>query len=196
MSTEQIILELQWRQLNHDDKYHRDILLLDVADRMKHMTLHMAKYIGAMAEASASNDDAKIARTLVDAMIICTASANTLNLSIGSKLSSELDPTHETLRSVGIELANSLERQSRDTAWTIMQVAIHTGRLAKACESIDHLESFRFREQLTESVLQLFKLIAAEIAVRQIDFERRISDRLREVERRNIFDKYYQNYVS
>jgi hypothetical protein len=34
------LLHTQWRQLNHDELYHREIARLSVGDKMKHMTLH------------------------------------------------------------------------------------------------------------------------------------------------------------
>ncbi len=50
MTVEEQLLAMQWAQLQHDERYHKEITLLSVADRMKHFALHMAKYLGYFAE--------------------------------------------------------------------------------------------------------------------------------------------------
>ena len=44
MSVSDHLLTLQWAQLKHDEAYHKDIVILPLAQRMKHMALHSAKY--------------------------------------------------------------------------------------------------------------------------------------------------------
>ena len=43
---EKSFLLLQKAQQIHDEKSHRDILNLNLKDRLKHMALHFCKYVG------------------------------------------------------------------------------------------------------------------------------------------------------
>ena len=46
MSVRDELFTLQLEQLKHDEKYHRDIHVLPLHQRMNHMALHFAKYSG------------------------------------------------------------------------------------------------------------------------------------------------------
>jgi hypothetical protein len=79
------LLELQWMQLTHDERYHKDVVILPLGERVKHMALHMAKYVGYLAELEGDDPD-RVARILTDAFIITLATANTLNQDLGRDL--------------------------------------------------------------------------------------------------------------
>lgn len=49
--------ELQWKQLQHDEKYHKDIWLLNVQQRITHMTLHLAKYSAKLSVSAFENNE-------------------------------------------------------------------------------------------------------------------------------------------
>jgi hypothetical protein len=86
MSVSDHLLTLQWAQLKHDEAYHKDIVILPLAQRMKHMALHSAKYTAYFLTAVDDGDEARFQRTLTDAFIICLAVANTLNQNLGREL--------------------------------------------------------------------------------------------------------------
>jgi hypothetical protein len=69
----------------------------------------------------------------------------------------------------------------------IKRLARFTAKLAKACESLDHVESYPFRTVMEESVLSLFELVVSEAACNQFDLETLSKSRLDSVERKSIF---------
>lgn len=114
------IANLQRTQYAHDMRNHFDILSLHKTDRLKHYGLHFAKYVGRLAR---GNDEPKpVERTLVDAILVSLSTANTLH--------------------------QDLSKESLNTASASRQVdplrafADASGRLADACEKIDHMEEF------------------------------------------------------
>lgn len=192
MDTQKRILDLQWSQMRHDELYHKDIVLLSVADRMKHMALHFAKYVGYVADVLDNQDDEKLHRTLVDAFIISLASANALNIDLGKELCLERIGSNLNLMDLGLELAKARGQLAADNNSFHRSFAQYAGRLAKACESIDHLEAYPFRESMKEQVVALFKLLLTEAALRHLDLDEQSGRRLRAVEARSIFDDLYR----
>src|SRR5712664_3145282 len=86
MTIREDFLKLQWAQLKHDEAYHKDVVIMPLAERIKHMALHNAKYVAYFFEALDQGDDARLIKTLTDAFIIVLASANTLNQDVGRDL--------------------------------------------------------------------------------------------------------------
>jgi hypothetical protein len=143
------LLKLQWAQLKHDEAYHKDVVIMPLAERIKHMALHNAKYVAYFFDALDQRDDAKLTKTLTDAFIIVLASANTLNQDIGRDLGASAE-TEPSLLAIGASLAGDMARKDADDYWFIRNFAHHTGRLAKVCESWDHLESIVFRDEMKQ----------------------------------------------
>lgn len=179
------LLDLQWTQLSHDERYHKDVVLLPLGERVKHMALHMAKYVGYLAEIDGDDSD-RVSRILTDAFIITLATANTLNQDLGRDLGATNGSGFD-LSTIGHELAGKLGNIN-DVAGLFRAFARHAGTLAKACESLDHMEPFPFRNAMRESNLALFKLVVAAAAVRSLDLTALYAARLRVVEERSIFD--------
>lgn len=46
MTAAQRLYDLQIVQLEHDESYHKDVVIMPLAERVKHMALHNAKYVG------------------------------------------------------------------------------------------------------------------------------------------------------
>lgn len=130
---------VQFAQFEHDEKYHREISRLTVQDRLKHMALHFAKYAGRLFEPL---DEATFKRTAVDTMIIAVSCANILNLAVDRE---KLPETAALL---------SREQFTRD-------LAISAGKIATACEKLDHLEEFPYRQALRAEILQLLGSLIA-----------------------------------
>lgn len=185
MNARDQLLALQWVQLKHDEGYHKDVLTLPVAQRVKHMALHNAKYTGYFLDAVDRGDEARLRHVLTDAFIIALASANIFNQDLGR----ELDASGEeaTLRSMGATLAASLGRVDADPLWLVRQYARHNGQLAKLCESLDHLEAVPFREGMRTCIRALMSAVLAEAAARQLDLPEAYEARVRSVERCSIF---------
>lgn len=190
MSVRDQLLDLQWAQLKHDEAYHKDIVILPVAQRMKHMSLHNAKYTGYFLQAVDQGDGERFHRTLIDAFIITLVVANTLNQDLGG----EVD-THgggKSLSALGADLAARLIRDGADPLWLVRQYAQHNGQLAKLCESWDHLEALPFRDGMKTCNLALFSAVLAEAEARGIDLADAYRARMRVVEARSIFDSRFR----
>lgn len=118
---------VQFEQFEHDEKYHREISRLPIQGRLRHMTLHFAKYAGRLMDDHAESDFRRIA---TDAMIIAISTANTLNIDLARE-------------AIDADLSDI----SRDAF--VKRLAISAGRMSSACERLDHLEDFPFRQVLT-----------------------------------------------
>ena len=191
MTLREHFLRLQWAQLKHDEAYHKDVVIMPLAQRIKHMALHNAKYTAYLFEAVDEGNDAKLTKTLTDAFAIVLASANTLNQDIGVDLGAAAEKA-PSFQSLGASLAEDAGRGDADQYWLVRNFARHTGRLAKACESWDHLESISFRDEMKRCNLELLKAILAEAAARQLDLAESYKSRMRQVEGRSIFDRLFQ----
>lgn len=190
MSVRAQLLALQWAQLKHDEAYHKDIVVMPLAQRMKHMALHNAKYTAYFLEAAQKQDGERRLRVLIDAFIIVLVIANVLNQDLGAEVESgEAAPS---LQALGRKLANTLPREPNDPFWIVHQYIQHNGRLAKLCESWDHLEAVPFREGMKDANLALFRAVLAEATAQDIDVEDSYRMRLRAVEARSIFDSYFR----
>jgi hypothetical protein len=155
---------LQWQQFEHDEKYHREIARLTVQDRLKHMALHFAKYAGNLAD---SPQDQTVKRLVTDIVVIAISSANILNL----RLSDQHNVLHGTGNEPGFATA----------------ITIAAGRMAAACEKMDHLEAFPFRERISESVLELLSQALSFAAAQGWDVEEMVAARLQPVKEKSIF---------
>lgn len=185
------LLKLQWAQLKHDEAYHKDVVIMPLAERIKHMALHNAKYTAYLFEAVDGKDDTKLIKTLTDAFVIVLASANTLNQDIGHDLG-ESATAASSFQSLGATFADELDYDSSDCYWLVRRFARQTGRLAKVCESWDHLENILFRDEMKRCNLEILKATLAEASARQLDLAESYKSRMRQVEGRSIFDKLFQ----
>lgn len=186
MTVSQQLFALQWQQRTHDQRYHQDVLILPLGERLKHMALHNAKYAGRLLEAIDTNDSALMVRLLTDAFIITLATANTLNDNLGSALgvAGEIEDDERT---AGLMLATTLGRVEHDPLWFIKSYIKHNGGFAKACESLDHLDPVPYRQQMVDSNRALLQLLLAETAARSLALFDQYQTRLSQVERRSIF---------
>jgi hypothetical protein len=180
------LLALQWAQVNHDQNYHRDVSVLPTVQRIKHMAFHYAKYAAYLLEAVEQHDDVRVDSTLVDAFIIALATANILNHQLSADLHCE---NEASLSEVGARLVKTLPRNAADELWVVKQFVRLSGRLAKMCESLDHLEALPFRDELTTANCSLLKIVLAEASIRQLDLPGRYRARIRSVEERSMFDR-------
>lgn len=168
---------VQRAQLRHDQEYHPDILALNTIDRLKHMVLHNAKYAARFIDAEDRNDDILFENTLVDAFVIGLATSNTLVQNLSSILCSE-DVTDKKSD------LNPLQFSRRYIA--------SIGKMAKACESIDHLEKFPFRDVLQTENVGIIRETISEAENRGIDLLRKYEMRISEVEKKSPFRMFHE----
>jgi hypothetical protein len=189
MTVRDQLLALQWAQLKHDEAYHKDVVILPLGQRIKHMALHNAKYTAYFFEGIDQGDESRLTKTLVDAFIIALASANTLNQDLGQELGGSVAAS---FREVGLRLAVELARDASDPLWLVRLFARHTGQLAKICESWDHLEPVPFREGMKSCNLSLLKVVLAKASAKGLDMADAYQSRIRAVETRSIFDNHFR----
>lgn len=194
MNAREQLLALQWNQLHHDEAYHKDVVILGLAERVKHMALHNTKYTGQLFEVAESGDATRLAKTLTDAFIIALASANTLNQDIGLELG-KMAENSSSLKALGSAFATELGRSDADPLWFVRAFARHNGQLAKVCESWDHLESVPFRDAMKACNIALLRALLAEASAKGIDLSEAYKTRIVEVEERSIFVQYFRNQV-
>lgn len=191
MNARKKLFALQWSQLKHDEAYHKDIVILPVGQRVTHMALHVAKYVSYFFDAIDNGDNARIEFVLTDTFIIALATANTLNQDLGAEIG-EAAEVADSLTALGADLARILRRSDNDPHWFARELARYGGTLAKACESLDHMENVPFREMIQRSNASIVKVVLAESTARQVDIADRYNTRIRQVESRSIFDRIYR----
>lgn len=184
-----ILKALQLRQQAHDDGYHADIRNLLPARSVTHMTLHQTKYMGAMAAALEAGDAAALRRLITDSFVIVLATANIL----GQDLSAMAGPQ------AGLgELGCVWLRTNRagcdvfDGRQVTLRYAALCGRMAKACEALDHLEDFPSRATLAACNADLLHMVVALAASRNLDLETAYDARIAAVEAKSVFNGFLQ----
>ncbi len=173
-----ILRELQWHQLLHDDAYHRDIVSMPPATRMKHFALHMAKYAAYLLDADDRGDSALAQRALIDALAIILAIGNTL----GQDLSRDLAGRN-------IDASGDSEEGAAPVWRAFVK---ETGALAKACESLDHIEDLPFKALMKQANTALVAVVLHGVSQHGIDIVPAYKTRLRDVEKRSPFDDFIQ----
>jgi hypothetical protein len=128
--------ELQWEQHLHDETYHPGIARLTLHDRWKHMTLHFAKYAGNLV--GDLDADERLQRTVVDTFVIALSTSNTLNVRAS-----------ELLARSDVAVVSSRE--------FFESLVTRAGRMAAACEKLDHIEAVAYRDEITASISDLLR---------------------------------------
>lgn len=183
-SAESILLPLQKLQQAHDEVAHRDILSFDLYKRLKHMVLHFYKYAGRIETARSTGDSQQLRRTLIDTFIICMASANAMNLSLGESIPEVAEASD--LDSLAHELAKKI--QSTDlSAEAVSKLVILGGQMAKAIESADHMERGDPRAAMEALVAQLTVVVLGILGHLNGKLDTDVRARLHGVELKSIF---------
>lgn len=189
--------EMQWKQLRHDENYHKDIWLLTVQQRITHMALHLSKYSSKLTISAFENDSHTLKKTIIDSLIIVFSSANIFSCLLSSLAVDEQLIEETSIDSLGSRL---LELLARDEEITNIKLSLKilkiTGYMCKIVESLDHLETLDFREKLLKSLGDLFKLLIAISSNSGINnIEKEIAERLYSVESKNIYFSKMGNYI-
>lgn len=155
--------ELQWEQHQHDEQYHREIARLTVHERWKHMALHFAKYAGNLV-GNVDNDD-RVQRAVVDTFVIALSTSNTLNI-----------PAWELFSRSDVATV---------TPWEFFEtLVIGAGRMAAACEKLDHIEPVAFRDEVTAAVSDLLAATVTFAASLRWPLDELVRERLGAVKRK------------
>lgn len=193
-SLEKQLFKLQTEQLDHDELFHKEITRLTIHQRLNHMALHFAKYSGKICNCILNSLDEQILRrAIVDSFIISITCANILNIRISEKLIDPSEPEYPSLSDLGCNIAKRLEINTQDSLWLVKTFPVAAGEFAKACESIDHLESHPYRESITDSVVKICLLMIVAALHLKIDLFLEVPLRLNDVRKKSIFFDYYMS---
>lgn len=145
---------LQARQRKHDVRAHQDIFYLPYPERIKHLTFHVAKYAGRLANPHPPKDI--VHQTLVDAFIITLSATDILKINLAEAVQKRVGAgSCNDLSQLGRLLLQADGEPAEPVLWCLRVLATIAGRMAKACESLDHMEPVPYRSMLTESVIDL-----------------------------------------
>ena len=182
-----ILMQLQLDQFRHDETYHREICRLTVHHRLNHMALHFSKYVGQLATVTETEDQDLLIRTLTDIFIIGVSSANILNMKLAESLVIGGGAGIEDLRDAGLRLCETRGVDQFNALWLLLEISRASGRMAKACESVDHLEAFPFKETISEAVIEISTISLMAAALLDLNLVDEIRERLADVKERMIF---------
>jgi hypothetical protein len=188
------LIRMQVQQYEHDEFFHKEITRLNIHQRLNHMALHFAKYAGKICDCVLNTQDEQILKkNIIDSFIISTTCANTLNIRIVDKLSFSDTAMPENLLDLGRDIANQLGIDTEDSLWLVKTYPVVVGELAKACESVDHLESYPYRETIADCVIRICSLMLVAASQQNIDLVNEVSNRLTGVKQKSIFFDYYMS---
>ena len=183
-SAEEILLPLQRLQLAHDQAAHFDMLAFDLHKRLKHMVLHFFKYAGKIESARDSRDNVALRAILLDTFVICVATANALNLSLGKHVTG----SSETKDLDGLAAAVGKRFPGVDLYTdAVRQLVLTGGRMAKAIESLDHMERGDCRAAMESLVPELTTAVIGLLGRTPQGLEDDLRARLASIEQRSIF---------
>lgn len=192
------ILDLQYKQLRHDQIYHQDIFVLSTHHKMQHFTLHLNKYGPAMLGADMAGDYGTVRKKLVDAVIILMSCANAFNMSL-EQISQEGMPAQASA-GLGEMTRSPIGFSASATHELVCQFIVHAGQMCKAVEALDHIERFNSRESLESSVKALWFISLQALGVSSstgvVDVEAALRDRLLPLEQRHMCHQRFGTYAN
>jgi hypothetical protein len=165
---DKVLNNLELEQFDHDETCHREITRLCVQDRLKHMSLHLAKYAGALFDENL--EPTKIKRLVTDIFIISLSTLNILNVKASEALALKIDS------------ASSVEGFAK-------RVARLQGKIATACEKMDHLEDFPFRPEIKSNTLLMLSEALHFIISKDWDLASLVRNRLLPIKQKSKFYK-------
>ena len=176
-----LLLDLQRRQHEHDLRVHQDVFYLPYPDRIRHLTFHLAKYAGRLAREPVTA--AEVSRTIVDAFIVALSAADVLKINCATAMAKWADPgAHRTLIELGRALSVGDNAPGNVPERYFRALADIAGRMAKACESLDHMEPVPYREVLSTALIDLCRATLTAAAPLDLDLMTEIPQRWQEIE--------------
>lgn len=185
------LYELQFEQFKHDEKYHKEICSLSVQNRINHMSLHFAKYTGQISEmvyfGESIEESDGLKRTIIDIFVIATILANILNKKLSDGIENIELKEVNSLKELGLQLAKMGNIKQEGISWFLNSIAIANGKIAKACEKLDHMEAYPFREEIFKGLTHIFKSTLIVASQLNYDLPILVRKRLIEIEERSVF---------
>ena len=178
--------ELQREQQRHDERFHRDVYYLAYPRRMAHLVFHVAKYAGRAWPLAAQETPAApvFKKILVDTFIVSLSACEILNLDLDSAIGgSSSDAKRPTVREWGKRIAR--QNQAEPRSWLDSTIP-HLAMLAKAMESLDHIEPTDSRKLLTDGFVAILKATIAASWVLQLDLAAETRKRWQEIETKRV----------
>jgi hypothetical protein len=193
-SIKEQLYALQTDQLDHDEFFHKEITRLNIHQRLNHMALHFAKYSGNICDCILNNkDEAVLRKNIIDSFIISITCSNTLNICISDKLVNGERSEISSLEELGHAISVSNKINIEDSLWLARTFPVIVGKLAKSCESVDHLEQFAYRESISENVVAICSIMIIAASVFKIDLLTEVPARLLDVKKKSIFFSHYMS---
>lgn len=165
--------EFQQLQEVHDQQYHQDVDHFPLIKQLNHLVLHYCKYAGKAMEAVVRKNMSQdyLTPLLTDTTIISLSAANTLHLSLDQKVAQPLlIYTPKSIRQV-YEIF-------------VPGIAIPTGKMAKALESLDYQEELPWRDYMEEGVIAIANTVEEVADSLEYDLETAIRKRWTEIEQK------------
>ncbi len=185
------LFEMQLEQLKHDEKYHKEICSLSVQNRINHMSLHFAKYTGQISEMVFSGENIEkndsLKRTITDTFVIVTILANVLNKKLSDGIENIELKEVNSLKELGLKLTKTENIKQEGISWFLNSIAVANGKIAKACEKLDHMEAYPFREEIFKGMTQIFKATLIVSSQLSYDLPMVVRKRLIDIEERSVF---------
>lgn len=179
------LLELQNKQLIHDQKCHRDILYMSHQERFKHMVMHYGKYSGRLADLLRTHSDHvktmnEVKRTLIDCFIIVLSSAEVLQMNLEDNLKNKLG----IVRDVSINELSDILKESASNLFSLLnsvderervlnlmlELTSIGGFMQKVGEDLDHLVGIP-RDQIKEQTSNMLVILLLAGIVWSVDYE-------------------------
>jgi hypothetical protein len=184
MSALQSLVELLQGQRQHDERAHRDVYYLSYPRRLTHLTLHLSKYAARLGVPAVN--PSVLSRTLVDTFIIALSAAELLRLDIAGSLRAKgIEPDRcSSIMEVGNQLASHYPMSEAVIDWCFRQLATQAGHIAKALESLDHLEALEYRAMMERSVNEVLAMSLVAAARLKLDLAELVPKRWAEFEAR------------
>lgn len=170
LSMDELLDRMQLEQFRHDELFHREISRLSTQAKLKHMALHFAKYAGNLAEGD--GDPATFKRIVTDVFIIATTTANALNVRLADEISAVSENAPFDADPVGA-MSKAL--------------AINAGKMAAACEKLDHLEDFPFRPVIKAAAVELLWASLNVCRAEAWVIQDLVAERLQPIKKKSIF---------
>lgn len=183
MAADEIMRSLQREQQEHDKLYHREIFYLPYPSRMRHLVLHFAKYAGRISGSSVDDKDEVFRRTLADTFIVALSAADMLNMKLFALLAPARRAPLPGLSDLGsLLMGGGAATEPSNVDWLFRRLAEEGGKMAKACESLDHMEAFDYRGTLTGSTLEIIRCCLISAHLSGLDLESLTRRRWKEIE--------------
>ena len=179
---------LQHAQLWHDTHYHPDVWSLKVPARLNHYILHLTKYIGELADFN-QGDSIKITNSLIDMAVILTCMSNAVNLDIYQNIYTKNLSAYSSLSALQ-NTSNVKCNREMHTEFVLKCISV-TGKMAKALDKNEHLEKFDSRTMIDDSIGYLINENIMYISYYNIDIKDLYISRLRDIEKRSIFEQVH-----